>query len=280
MSKLNKSLRKRWDTLIETEGAKLGLVRCRPFLENKMVNDVFYEGVFNGRECIVKCSSKDPQSIRFEYETLKRLHAAREELFPEPFACVTSADGRMAMLISEKVTDTGTIDPATALGDVLDIARTLEREGIVHRDIYRDNFFFTPAGHLKLFDFQFSIDRNRPYVSRWLAGNWKYHFVVFARVEGQPPATWNDISALRRFIKRNFKDGFGFAETDEILSRMEERGSYRAPVPRRRLPAMIVYLCSLTLQRLFTGRPGRRSVIRKRLRIVRELIASAISKKT
>lgn len=275
---LSAKLRAKWDALISTEGKRLGLMDCRPFLENKMVNDIFYEGMFNNRPCIVKCSSKDPQSITFEYEILKRLHKANRELFPEPFACVTSADNQMAFLITEKITDTGFIDPTTALSDVINIARTLESEKIVHRDIYRGNFFFASDGHLKLFDFQFSVDRNKPCVSRWLDANWKYHFIIFARIKDQPPATWNDISALRRFIKQNFKSASGFVETDNILSHMEKRAFYCAPIPHRHLPAMIAYLASLTLQRLCNKRPARDIIIRKRLRTVRELIASAISK--
>ena len=53
--KLNERRRRRWDALIETEGKALGLDCCRPFLEKKLVNDIFYEGLFHGRPCIVKC---------------------------------------------------------------------------------------------------------------------------------------------------------------------------------------------------------------------------------
>ena len=64
------SWRKRaaWDALVREEGAKMGLSDCRAFLENKLVNDIFYEGVFKGRPCVVKCSSRAPESIENEYK--------------------------------------------------------------------------------------------------------------------------------------------------------------------------------------------------------------------
>ena len=43
-----------WDALVREEGAKIGLSDCNAFLENKLVNDIFYEGVFKGRPCVVK----------------------------------------------------------------------------------------------------------------------------------------------------------------------------------------------------------------------------------
>ena len=55
---LPKSLRARWDDLIATEGRALGLDGCRPFIENKLVNDIFYDGTFKGLPCVVKCSLK------------------------------------------------------------------------------------------------------------------------------------------------------------------------------------------------------------------------------
>ena len=58
MNALPRRLRAKWDELIATEGAAMGLSECRVFLENKLVNDIFYEGLFKGRPCVVKCSSR------------------------------------------------------------------------------------------------------------------------------------------------------------------------------------------------------------------------------
>ena len=97
------SQRCEWNKIIETEGVKLGISDCCPFLENKIANDIFYEGMFNGRPCIVKCSSRAPDSIRNEYEMLKRVHSADAAVFPEPYALWTSPDGHKAFVAMEKV---------------------------------------------------------------------------------------------------------------------------------------------------------------------------------
>ena len=72
---LSRRKRAAWDALIESEGPALGLSDCRSFLENKLVNDIFYEGTFKGGPCIVKCSSRAPESIENEYKMSRRLNA-------------------------------------------------------------------------------------------------------------------------------------------------------------------------------------------------------------
>ena len=97
---LKKRLRDKWNALIETEGTALGLSDCHIFLENKLVNDIFYEGLFKGKPCLVKCSSRAPASIVNEYELGSRLHAADPLHFPEVFAC---HPGPFAFVVREKV---------------------------------------------------------------------------------------------------------------------------------------------------------------------------------
>lgn len=265
-------LRAKWDSLIATEGKRLGLSDCRPFLENKMVNDIFYEGLFNGRPCIVKCSSKDPDSIESEHKLLSRLHRARPQLFPESFCLCRTADRKMAFIVTERIEDVGTIDSATALNDAVDIAEALLAENIIHRDIYRDNFFFAGNGHLCLFDFQFAVDKTSPKISRWLQRHWKYHYVIFARISGQPAATWNDVTAMRRFIRRAFPNATGYPEADAKLAKMEVSAGYSADVPLRILPGACVYAVSLFFQYLVCFDRRRKAVIGKRRAIVRDLI--------
>jgi len=272
MSKpLPQKLRAKWDALIETEGKKLGLENCRPFLEGKIVNDIFYEGTFKGGACIVKCSSKAPESIENEFRILERLHKIKPQLFPKPFCCSKTPDKKMAFIAMEKVIDMKIIDADAALKDVLDIAQTLHDQNIVHRDIYKDNFFFASNGHLRLFDFQFAIDRTKPIIPRWLLRHWKYHYVIFARIADQPAATWNDITALRRFIRNTFSTAACYAATDARLAEMEHEGDYRADIPIRILPLVVLYSVSLFFQRLLCKNDKRNAVLIKRLHITREL---------
>lgn len=278
MSKpLPAKLRAKWDTLIATEGKRLGLARCRPFLENKIVNDIFYSGFFKDRLCIVKCSSKDPDSIENEYKILSRLHSLKPELFPEPFCFHITPDRDMAFIAIEKIEELSAIDSTAALNDAVNIIEALLKENIIHRDIYRDNFFFSSNGHLCLFDFQFAVDATDPKISKWLQRHWKYHYVIFARVNGQPAATWNDVTAMRRFIQRTFPDAPGYHEADAKLARMEASANYRADIPLRILPLACAYAVSLSFQHLFCRNKSRKAVIGKRRSIVHDLIKAACS---
>ena len=89
-----------WDAIIAEKGPGMGLSGCRAFLENKLVNDIFYEGLFNGKPCIVKCSSRAPESIENEYELASRMHAADPVHFPDVYAF---SPGPMAFVVVEKI---------------------------------------------------------------------------------------------------------------------------------------------------------------------------------
>ena len=52
-----------WRAVVDGAGADMGLTDCRVLLEGKYINDVFFEGRFQGRSVIVKCSSKCAWSI-------------------------------------------------------------------------------------------------------------------------------------------------------------------------------------------------------------------------
>ena len=169
---LDRRTRARWDALIETEGKALGLDGCRPFIENKLVNDIFYDGTFNGTPCIVKCSSRAPDSILNEATVGERLYATDPDVFPRVLAHFRTADGKCAFIVTQKIEGPsfdvlrlrpGGIPPKQAdsfAADILRIAKALCRTGIVHRDINPYNLFLDEDGHLKLIDCQFSVDSN------------------------------------------------------------------------------------------------------------------------
>ena len=290
MRGLDARLRTRWDAIIESEGRILGLSDCRSFLENKMVNDIFYEGKFKGRDCIVKCSSKAPDSIANEYALSRRVFAANPSVTPEPLAYYASDDGRMAFIVTAKVKGPSLTELLTSgisdddaiayASDILHLAEALKETGIVHRDLFSDNLLLDADGHIKAIDFQFAIDRNVGRECNWMRKNWKYHYVTFARIAGQPSASWNDIVALRRIIQRTFPHICCIAEIDGMLSKMESSGFYRAEVTLFILPSAIAYIVSLYLQRLFCRNAERKAVIGKRMRIARELVKLILVEKT
>ena len=195
-----------WDALVKEEGAKIGLADCRAFLENKLVYDIFYEGLFNGKPCIVKCSSRAPESISNEYEMSRRLAAVDNGVCAEAFAKWTSSDGRRAFVVTsrlpgpslaELVARGASDDEAVeALEDMVRIAKALRSSGIVWRDIIPDNFMKGDDGHYRLIDAQFAIDRNDFREDPYLLRHWVYRTTVFAHHPMMAGRGWNDVAMM------------------------------------------------------------------------------------
>ena len=204
--RINIPARAEWRRTIDGPGADAGLSECRVLLENKYINDVFFTGRCNGREVVVKCSSKCPWSIGNEFRLASRLRSAAPSVVPEPLAKWESEDGRMAFVATEKVGGPSLtellergIPEAQADGfaaDILVLARALAATGIVHRDIYTDNFLLGSDGHLKLIDFQMAIDRNDCREDPWVAAHPKFLYVVFGVNHDTPCGSWDDRAAL------------------------------------------------------------------------------------
>ena len=192
----SQSVIEKWDGIIATEGAAMGLSECKVFLEDKMINDIFYEGLFKGVPCVVKCSSKAPDSILNEYEVLNRLYSINSDVFPKPMAYFCSQDGRFAFVVTEKLNQAKGITSDSAAQDILAIALALKESGIVHRDIFVDNLMLGSDGHLRLIDFQFAIDRNDYRESVFMLRNPTYHYVTFGGEGKLGLGRWNDLSGF------------------------------------------------------------------------------------
>ena len=202
---LSKRSRAEWDALVASEGAALGLSGCRAFLENKLVNDIFYEGAFNGEPCIVKCSSRAPESIENEYRMSRRL-AAVAPVCAEALALWRSPDGRRAFVVTRKLPGPslaaviadkpGDDEAVKVLEDMIRIAGALIKSGIVWRDIIPDNFMRDSDGHLKLIDAQFAVDRNNFREDPFLLKNWSYRMLAFAHHPMTAGYGWNDAAMM------------------------------------------------------------------------------------
>ena len=80
--------------------------------------------------------------------------------------------------------------------DILTLAKALHETGILHRDIYTDNFLLGADGHLKVIDLQMSIDRNDYREDPWVAAHPKFLYVVFGVNHNTPCGCWDDRAAL------------------------------------------------------------------------------------
>lgn len=249
MSKpLPAKVRTKWNALIATEGRRLGLADCKPFLENKTVNDIFYEGMFNGRPCIVKCSSKDPDSIKNEYELSLRIFRHSPSATPEPLAYWISNDNHAAFIVTTKIhgrplteliaEGLSSNDADRFANDILTLSKALESTNIVHRDLFTDNFLLDSDGHLKAIDFQFAIDRTNYRECEWMRKNWKYRYVVFGVNHNLGLGFWNDTAALLRIteklpqtpktkaamemLRKSFADGL-FCAPPDVMTKIKLR---------------------------------------------------------
>ncbi len=203
--------RRRWDAIVDEEGRKLGLSRCVPFLENKLVNDIFYRGSFNGVDCIVKCSSRAPESIANEYEMSRRLAAVDDCVCAESLALWRSEDGKMAFVVERRLPGpslteliAGGAAPDEAVGvleDMLRIAAALQKSGIVWRDIIPDNFIRDADGHFKLIDAQFAILRDDFREDPYLKARWTYRTLLFAHHPDMAGRGWNDVAMMFHYTR-------------------------------------------------------------------------------
>ena len=276
--RLNIPEKAEWRMVVDGVGADMGLSGCRVLMENKYINDVFFEGQFKGRDAVIKCSSKCAWSIGNEFRLASRLFAAAPSVVAEPLAVWTSDDGRRAFVVTEKVLGSSLtellergVTDAQADGfaeDILALAGALERTGILHRDIYTDNFLLGADGHLKVIDFQMSIDRNDYREDPWVASHPKFLYVVFGVNHNTPCGCWDDRAALDAVLAL-------LPATDAVkqarrkLASMPEIAFTARPPLEARL-TLGAYAISLMIQSYVPWRSRkRRNQARKRLDTIR-----------
>lgn len=256
---LTEELRQRWIDLIRSEGYRLGLSNCTIFLENKYVNDIFFDGTFKGKPCIVKCSSKAPDSIKNEYDVNRRLWLIDPIVFPEPYALY---EGPLAFVVTEKLVAGTATNPA---GDLLRIDKALEKTGIVHRDILI-NLFPCSDGHLRLIDFQFAVDRNNYCESSFMRKNWKYLYTVFGVQKSLFLGCWNDCVEFLIYLKAS-----GVPSTESSYQELQSRvwrSKFNPPLPISVYIRVLIYMISLLIQWIFALNKRKRRLVYNRLQTV------------
>lgn len=205
-------LRRKWDNLIATEGAKMGLSDCVPFLENKLLNDIFYRGTFNGKPCVVKCSSRSPDSIRNERDMLLRLHGVDLLAAVEPLGYWCSSDRHFAFIITEELpgpelstvlkSDLTDEDRKRIANNLLKIVDALVSAGIVWRDFIPGNLLRDLSGHYRLIDAQLAVNREAPKECKFMQTNREYRLLLFAYNEALHGKGWCDAEFIRLILQR------------------------------------------------------------------------------
>ena len=271
-SALPRPLRAQWDALIETEGKAFGLEGCRPFLENKIANDIFYSGTFRGEPCVVKCSSRAPDSIVNEYEMSRRLAAADPEVCAPALALWRAPDGRRAFVVTRRLPGPSLTEIIAkgaeadeAIGvmeDMLRIASALQKAGIVWRDIIPDNFLCGADGHLRLIDAQFAIDRNDFRESEFLMRRWTYRTLLFAHHPDMAGRGWNDVAMMLHFT-RLLPDGDEVRALRDRLRAMSSAAAFPVEYGFADDVRMALHLVGLRLRALFASKK-KRTVLRDR----------------
>ena len=256
-----------WRQIVDDAGAELGLADCRVLLENKYINDVFFEGRFKGRDAVVKCSSTCAWSIGNEFRLASRLHAVAPSVVAEPLAAWTSDDGQWAFVVTEKVSGPSLtellargVTDAQADGFAADIGRladALKETGVVHRDLFADNLLLGADGHLKAIDWQLAIDRNDYREDPWVVRHWKFRYVVFGVNRELGLGVWNDFHALGKILAQLPQT----AAVRAVAARLSAEGrtmAFAAPPDAMTRLKLRLYAVSLRLQMALRGRRHRK----------------------
>ena len=261
--RLNIPARAGWRQVVDDAGAEVGLADCRVLLENKYINDVFFEGRFHDRPAIVKCSSTCAWSIGNEFRLASRLHAEVPSVVAEPLAAWASDDGRRAFVVTEKVSGPSLTDllaqgvtDAQADGfaaDIRTLAEALKKTGILHRDLFSDNLLLDADGHLKAIDWQLAVDRNDYREDPWVERHWKFHYVVFGVNRELGMGVWNDFHALGKVLAL-LPQTAAVKDVAAWLAAEEPEMTFAAPPDRWTRVRLWLYAISLRLQMVLNRR--------------------------
>ena len=265
--RINIPAKAEWRKIVDGAGEDMGLSDCRVLLENKYINDVFFEGRLKGRDVIVKCSSKCAWSIGNEFRLASRLRDAAPSVVPEPLAAWTSDDGQRAFVVTEKVPGPsltellarGVTDAqADAFAaDIRALAEALKETGVLHRDLFADNLLLGADGHLKAIDWQLAIDRNDYREDPWVVRHWKFRYVVFGVNRELGLGVWNDFHALGKILAQ-LPQTSAVRATADWLSAEERAMAFAAPPDAVTRLKLRLYALSLRIQMALRGRRHRK----------------------
>ncbi len=222
----------RWREIADAMRAWYPLEDIRPAgLASRTVNpslpELFFSAKVDGRPCFVKYSPVAPRAIAAEWTFPRRFRRTRPDLCVEPLFWHVAAGG--AFVVLERL-EGRTLEDHLAAGtrftpeeterivaDLKDMAATLAAAGIVHRDIRPANLMVSPDGHVKLFDFQFAVDRDDHVEYLYFAERHKELLYPLGAGYACGPGHWNDRHSIIKCLER-LPDCAGKAAAIEELS--------------------------------------------------------------
>lgn len=235
--------------------------------EGRYLNDLVSVGVCQGVAAVEKRSSKGVWSIGNEYRMSAKMYAAAPNVVARPLAWRFAGDGRAAAVVTERVTGDSLTerlrrglsaqDADSFATDMLELADALEKTGIVHRDLFPDNFIVGADGHLKAIDWQLAIDRALYREDPWVRKHWKFRYVVFGVNREMGLGVWNDFAAMERTLSV-FPQTAAVAAARRSLSDRAGAMTFAAPPDAATRMKLWMYGLSLRLQMFLRGRRHRK----------------------
>ena len=165
-----------WRVVADEIGAVSPFAGIRPaLLASRRVNPelpvMFFSSCHDGRNVLLKYSPVAPRAISAEWTFARKVRRIRPDLCVEPvfwhstsgggaFVAMERLEGRTLKDLLSSGVELAAEDVRRLVCDMKDIVRALDDAGVVHRDIRPDNLMVLPDGHVKIFDFQFAIDRS------------------------------------------------------------------------------------------------------------------------
>lgn len=180
---------------------------------SKFLPTLLFSATSGGRDLFVKYSPVAPFAISNEWKFASRFRRIRPDLCVEPIFWHTMSGGgafvaleRMKGKTLQEHLDAGTeFSPEKVdrlVKDMKDISDTLVRSGIVHRDVRPANLMVGPDGHVKIFDFQFAVDRDSRRERKYFTDRHAELLWVLGDVYADGHGKWNDRRAMVRCLEK------------------------------------------------------------------------------
>ena len=235
-----------WHSVAEEINRLFPLEELRPMgLERRHVSQwlptLLFTAKAGGDKVLVKYSPVAPFAIANEWSFARRFREIRPDLCVEPVSWHRIGEGAFVVLkwmvgnTLQDLLDQGVVfspeQTATLVKDMKDISDTLVAANIVHRDIRPANMMVSPDGHVRIFDFQFAVNRDDPREQRYFVDRHVELLGVLGDIYADGHGKWNDRRAMMRCLQ-NLPDCPERAQAISEMSKDVEAHNRTANLPK------------------------------------------------